>query len=216
MYGNLLYKYPVVANSVWQFEKGLLVCGSNQDANIQKLIPVVDSCYTDPPWNQGNMKMFYTYARRELEKSYFEFIENIIILLKSKVSGTVWMDIGIKQHDDVVDILDNHGWETAKLYTTYYGHPPRPLKTICGSFTGTGITANIEGLHGVSVIQTIMESLAFNNQTVFDPCCGKLDYLIEGIKQGMSYVYGIELIPKKLALGLSLVEKLGYKVKRVQ
>lgn len=75
----------------------------------------------------------------------------------------------------------------------------------------------VDNYHGVAVIERVVQNLiTVGASTMFDPCCGKLDFLVEGLHQGMDCVYGIELIPKKLALGLDRLTKLGYRVKRVK
>ena len=61
----------------------------------------------------------------------------------------------------------------------------------------------------------INDLLRTGYKTLFDPCCGSSEYLVEGLKQGMESVYGIEIIPEKVALGLKKIEDMGYKVEKI-
>ncbi len=220
MYGDLLSEYPVQTGSVWEFERGRLVCGSALNLANWVRIPKVQAVYTDPPWNDGNMKMFYNYAHREIEKSHMELILGIMREIKDHTApvSTVTFDMGIKITPRLLGELEKIGWMTGRVYTTYYGTPKRPCRTICGSFHELGIIElGIEGKHGINAIEGVMRAYKqAGYSAVLDPCCGKLDYLVSALEQGIPKVYGIELIPEKLALGLRRLEKLGFSVRRIQ
>ncbi len=212
-------KFQVVPNSVFRFEQGVLVCGSNQNASLHKYIPVVDGVYTDPPWNQGNMKMFYGFAHRRIEKDFLSLMDGVFALIRTKVKkgGLIVSDMGIDEYPHVMELLKRRGFYLETCSTTYYGSSKRPCHTFFGSFGhATHWLPQVEGKHGTQVTKAVVDGLIRNGaKSMFDPCCGKLMFLREGLKRGMK-IYGMELIPEKLSLGLEYIERKGYKIERVQ
>lgn len=219
-YGN--NKYKVENGSIWEFEKGLLVCGSNQDTVIRDVIPNNVGCvYTDPPWSQGNMRMFYNFASRPLDENFHNFSVNVATLIASKVvyGGWVFIEAGMDTYQEILEIYIRSGFVSEGVFKNTYGNPTRP-NALLAMRNGAPINSDSRllvkgGKHGVDAIhEVVFFCKNIHAGSMFDPCCGKLDFLIAGLKQGID-VYGIELIPNKLALGINRLEKLGYRVRRV-
>ena len=220
MYGDLLDKYGVVQNSVWKFDKGLLICGSNLDLNNQKYIPLVDCVYTNPPRNDTWINIFYKSANLKPEISFASFINQMFDLIKNKTetNSTVYFDVGIKKTQTIIEEIEKKGWYSKDIFVTYYEKRPKPCYTIVGSFWETPIVpSNLDGARRKEKNSLIIKDLIrAGHGKLFDPCCGSFDYLIEGLRDGMKMVYGIEIIPEKFALGLKRIENMGYKVERIK
>lgn len=226
MYGNLSFKYKVDYGSVYKFEKGLFVCGSAVDEKIISVMGQVDAVYTDPPWNLGNMKMFYTFAGQPVQMGYYTFIEKLFknIFDKTTEDAFIYFDSGMKQSPYVYDKLRDVGFKALESAQTYYGSPKRPCNTTL-ALKDAGLVGDpayqalqsVSGLHGVENTARVIANLkAAGKQRFYDPCCGKLDFVLAALDEGFEYVQGIDLIPDKLALGLSYLEKRGYTVEKVR
>lgn len=217
--GKHITKYQVATGQVWQFEKGVLVCGSALDPSSWDYIQTVDCVYVDPPWNQGNMKMFYGFAGKEIELEFYEFLRALArqVMAHTKESSHVAWEVGMKQRERVTETLEAEGFELQSSYTMTYGSPPRQNGLLSGTFHTTPVRGlPVHNLHGKVAIRSVINAYTkFGFDTLLDCCCGKLDFLIEALYADMS-VYGIELIPSKLSFGLSRLEKAGFAVKRVK
>lgn len=77
------------------------------DPQLKKIIPIVDFCYTDPPWGEGNLKYWKTISDKVdggLEKQVTqEQLENIIVeIISEKVSYYAFIIYGKKQAESII------------------------------------------------------------------------------------------------------------------
>lgn len=208
MFNNALEELQVMTGSVWGIDNHRFICGDLMDVSksglLDRYVPQVDMIYTDPPWNPGNFKMFYTHAKALQKREYGYFLDVLVGVLARKCpNGLVAMDMGIPKIAALDFRLKAHGYtKLAQNVTEYSGGE---CLTFIGSFrSGWALPhpAKIPGsLKGLQVIRHVMGILEQAGSTFFDPCCGKLVFAREAMKRGMT-VYGCELNPAKLARGL--------------
>ena len=175
-----------------------------------------DLVYTDPPWNSGNRKMFHRFAGWEPTDTYDEFYGNLIQHLKHVAAGPIAIDMGLKQADEQIGMLEDagaHTWGIGK--TTYGSNPIRSCVLWVGAFVCRGDVRVPDGLHMNAVNRWVLDTYAYPAGRYYDPCCGNLVFSWEAIKAGM-LCSGAELIPNKLGQGLERLAKAGMDVRRLK
>ncbi len=200
---------------LWKVSKHKVYCGDVVGLfreNGLPAIPEVDVVYTDPPWNQGILKVFHNHAKKGgvegLTADFAVFLCGFVDVLKAKCPrGALFIEMGVKHTGDLVGLLESKGARTAWIQGVYYDKPPRPNSLWAGTFADVSIPAMPPGLHGRQVINWVIDNGVPPGARFLDGCCGVGTFPLGALKRKGAEVYGCELIPKKVESFLLSLEK---------
>lgn len=226
MYGGHLATFPVTDNSVWQVGPHRFICGDaiklHQTGRLNHFIPAVDIVHTDPPWGQGNRRMFYNKAGIEVQDSFTSFIAGLVAVLKALCpNGWVSVEMSNPMFTVLADTLSQDGGTCWDCNTTYYkpGARAYPVPVWVGTFGTQQCNITIpDGLINKAALRWILQTAVAtmgHPATYYDPCCGQLVYGLAALRAGVSTIYGTEIIPAKLAAGIARLAKQGLTVERI-
>ena len=217
-YGNAIDRYPVVPGSVWAAGPHRFICGSviEHADLICRHVPKVEALYTDPPWSDGNMTMFYTFAGKEPEGDWADLMDAAVSLIRRVTvpSCPLAFDMGVQFCDEFLGILRRHGFQLARCSATWYGSPRRPACLVLGGWQACEYPV-LDGLGGRGLIDAVMAHIVKPGTAYLDPFGGALVFGRAALRRG-AVVYASELIPRKLACGLKALERFGLKPHRIE
>ncbi len=217
-YGDAWETYPVRPGETWTAGEYRFLCQdvTQVGKSIDAFLPgPVDVIYTDPPWNPGNLRYFYTLSGEPDVPDYLSFLEALAIIFKDVCPwGRIILDMGTKSFPKFQAIMEKWGGHLLGSEMTTYGNLRRPLTMSVWTFGGETEPVEIPtALHGYGEIAWVIREFVKKGDRFFDPCAGSLVYSILAARQG-AQTFGIELIPRKLAAGLKSYAGDGYQVKR--
>jgi len=207
LYGDSWEKHPIEKGEVWQAGHGRVAV-----ANIFNPLPSfmadADLIFVDPPWNLGNVNLFYTKAGRH---DYLIVFEQFIHILFRRIDQigpkTLYIEMGNQYADQFFKLLplpNKQRWPV----TYYKKHPTNLLR--CGTLGPTAV--DYTGMDEADCIALIAKDETYN--VIGDLCMGRGLVGIAAQKNGRPFV-GTELNKRRLACLLSAVAKLGGEVKRL-
>lgn len=219
-YGPYWEEFPIDDGEIWRAGNNLVICSSilNGEAMSRffKLTGPPAMCYVDPPWNQGNISSFYTKAKLIGVPVFGEFTTALLVLMKRYVRGTIFMEMGKQNVEEVeAQIVERGGTVFDVLETTYY--KKHPSRLICFSFEST-LTLNqpeLWKMNGEDDEHTpAMAIKAEGAKSVVDFCCGRGLTGRTAHKNGVRF-FGVELNKRRLANLLDFYNRQGLKPERI-
>ena len=160
--------------------------------------------YSDPPWNDGNLKYWSTLNYKQTGKKFspisFEYMVNIIKNIIDKyVDGYVFLEQGKKQTEYVVEQLKPLLFNL-QVQNISYGSGNNLLENriIIGSkYPDLQFMKDVSGLRGAELPYECIKTVAMPNQIVLDPFCGMGYTAIASVRNGMVF-YGNEFNQHRL------------------
>lgn len=182
----------------------------------------VDLYYTDPPWNNGNVKMFYTMLKKQtgLQKQpppVSDLIGSVLRIAENKLSknGVLIIETTVHEKTAILECVKKTNLQDAGEYQNYYkmGGVIRPYECrvfvrnnpndFAGKFKG--------GMAGFDFLKSAIDLLAPN--TFLDTSAGLGLITGEAIKKSVPFVYGFELnssrLQKAIKTSIKLQDKYG-------
>lgn len=170
--------------------------------------------YTDPPWNNGIVKVFNTWAENAgaeyIPPTFDEVIQSGVIVLQQASSRAVFVEMGLANVEMLVNLLESVGGQTHALLNVTYSSPPKPMRCWWGSF---GFEDQMphgesrpENPHGWHYGRWIVEKFGKSGEILFDPFMG-LGGMAKLALEGGMVVRGNELNPDRLERTIAMVEK---------
>jgi hypothetical protein len=220
------FNAPVTPGAVWQAGPHRFYCGDAlelwESGRWSDIFPVMDAVYTDPPWNAAIRHTFARLAQVPAPSEAFEdFLRRIVELLRGICpSGRLAVEMGLAHFSHLQSLLAEQGATMHGEGMATYGRPPRPSAAWFGSFKESATSRLAAGsLHGPALCEYALDFVASplggaSARTFCDPFCGQLVFVRAAMKRDL-ICYGCELIPAKLARGLSLLSAY-WEVERVQ
>jgi hypothetical protein len=204
-YGNSWEEYPIKAGEVW-------VEGSTDSKlavwdlfdGLPDFMMEADLIYTDPPWDTGNIRSFYTKAGLDDRPTFTDFTRYLFDHLKAIEAPTCYLEIGKRN----VELFEA---ELKKLYpmvqvwsVTYYGKNPSFL--VRGGQEKSSFC--FTGHDDAHTPRLAMENEWFS--CVADLCMGRGLTAVTAFEMEQRFV-GTELHPRRLACAIEKVAKEGGK-----
>lgn len=209
-YGRAGDRYPMEIGDVWELGPHTLVCGDLQ-AGYGSMIPAPDMVYVDPPYNVGLAKGYRTKAGVPNPNMRFEDLIGSIMEAVRGCKGDVYMESGTKEADNICSIMDAHGCKVYNRWNvTYYKKNPAVL--IRGSFTKpTKLSESPEGMDDEDTPTWAIAHSSKPGDLIVDTCTGQGNTAVSAHKLGRRF-FGTELNPRRLAVTIEKLVKLGCKV----
>jgi hypothetical protein len=207
-YGNAWDSWKPHPGENWFVGANTFACNSLMDVD-EAIFAGADVIYSDPPWSQGNLKMFYTKGKLGGPPLFEVFIRRIAQVARNLEIKALCLEMGVKQHKEEIAILEDEGFKTSAIYHQTYGSPARPNLLWCSGVTIHGQDYR----HGQDAIRNVAAHLSEGFAYGLDVCCGVGIYPFTMLNMGFKYVGGVELIPRKFAVLLDRGSKSGLTVK---
>lgn len=198
-YGEAYKNYPV---GDFTFPDGSRLKVHNIFDRTPDFMKEADLLFVDPPWNQGNLRSFYTKNEDILEDTFDDFYQRLFEVIKEIKPRIAYVEIG-KEHlaDFIMEMRKIFRYVT--FYNSSYYHSQKNVCYIIrGSFKAK--KPHLDGLDEEDIIQWICENEDY--ETIADPCMGQGLVAYYASKSGNKFV-GTEMNPKRLAVARKRVEE---------
>lgn len=207
LYGDSWERYPIQPGEVWGMDDGSRVAAHNLFDPLPDWMRA-DLLFVDPPWSQGNLTAFYTKADRTDYPNFRDFTDCLFERIEQIGPVTAYIEIGNQSVDE---------WERrlAAIYPCVQRWPvvyyrKHPTNLLRGSRSGP-IDYDYAGIDEARCIQILAKLERY--QVIADLCMGRGLVGLAAYRADHRFV-GTELNPRRLAVLLDKLEKLGAKVRK--
>lgn len=195
--------FPVKPGQVWGLGPHRFACGDLTqplDWFTRHWPEEPQAMYTDPPWNTGLARGFYTKASHPGQPVLADIIDGILAIAQP-YRLPFWMEGSIHKTDELMGLLARRGATLIALIPIVY-YQTRPCLLIQATF-GPALPARID-LKGVDDEVTPVEVCKALPGTgpVLDPCAGR-GLTFKGAHAAGLPFYGLELSSYRLSACLA-------------
>jgi hypothetical protein len=165
--------------------------------------------YSDPPWGDGNLKMWYTINQRDngverREHTIREYLDQFFGQVAAHTTGDalIWVEYGLRWRGQLLEQAEAHGLRQVVRIDICYGSKPYPHDLHLFARQDppplpAGYVEAIAGTKGYRTVQRAVEPLARPDAIILDPNCG-LGYTAQAaVDYGMRFC-GNELNAQRL------------------
>ena len=197
-YGNAYLEYPV---DDFTFPDGSRLKAHNIFDQTPDFMKEADLLFVDPPWNQGNLRSFYTKNEDILEDTFEDFYKRLFQVIKEINPRIAYVEVGKEYLADFI-------MEMRKLfkYVTFYNSSYyHSQKNHCYVIRGSDKAKKprLDGLDEEDIIEWICQNEAY--EIIADPCMGQGLVAFYASQAGKRFV-GTEMNPKRVAVARRRVE----------
>lgn len=160
---------------------------------LAKLTPV-QIFYSDPPWGDGNVKMWATLLKKATGETTRVLTGNEVIRaalrLADYATHYLFLEMGERWQDEALQAVTDAGWLDARAFTTYYqgGRGLLPNALIIARKPGAPkYTSDPSGTHGFDVLRAAVKPVAQPGWVILDPFCGLGNTARIAIETGMTF-----------------------------
>ena len=202
-YGNSWENYPCRSGEVWiEQETNSKLAVWDLFDGLPAFMLEADLIYTDPPWNTGNMRSFYTKAGLSTDDTFREFLEVLFDAVEEINAPVCYLEIGKQNIDVFANCLGLIYPVVERWEVTYYRKNPSWL--VRGGESPA--TFDFTGHDDMDTPRLAMENEWFS--CVADLCMGRGLTAVTAFEMGQQFV-GTELHPRRLACTIDKVAKKG-------
>lgn len=198
-YGEAYKDYPV---DDFTFTDGSRLKVHNIFDQTPDFMKESDLLFVDPPWNQGNLRLFYTKNGEILEETYEDFYTRLFEVIKEIKPKIAYIEVG-KEHlaDFIIEMRKLFKYVTF-YNSTYY----RSAKNLCYVIRGSQKSKKpkLDGMDEEEIIEWVCTNEDY--QQICDPCMGQGLVAYYASKAGKRFA-GTEMNPKRLAVARKRAEE---------
>lgn len=209
-YGDAGDRLHVQVGDVWMVGPHIFACGDLEKGHAKWLthycrVPMM--AYTDPPWNEGNLKAFHTKAKQPYGLTFRPFLEHLAEALK-RVEGDIFIEMGTDTRDLLIEVMASAGavllndWGIRYMKT----HPCRLLQFAFNEEVPRLFNFNFTDMDDAETPLAAIRAVEWEGGCVFDPCLGLGTTAMAAAKAG-SFCLGLELNPRRLAVSIDKIAK---------
>lgn len=197
-YGNAYLDYPV---DDFTFKDGSRLKVHNIFNETPDFMKEADLLFIDPPWNQGNLRSFYTKNESVLEDTFDDFYKRVFEVIKEINPKTAYIEIGKEYLADFIQAAKKI-YKYVTFYNSTYYHNN---KNICYVIRGSkkAKKPKLDGLDEEDIIKWICTNEDY--KVIADPCMGQGLVALYASQAGKKFV-GTEMNSKRLAVARKRVE----------
>lgn len=228
-YGDAGDVYPVVRGDIWTASSKMLAhhlfcCGDLEAGDWDRFHTIAGAeraalCYVDPPWNAGNAASFRTKAGVSRRVDFPSFLASVVRVVSSGSADELLCEMGEAEVPRLFQVLDDARLRVYQTWgITYYQTNPCRL-VYAGPERGPRLdpnTVHFEGMDDERTPGLACHALASKipGALVIDPCCGRGLTAVATHSSGLRFA-GMELHPRRMAVGLAKLAALGLNVWKV-
>ena len=164
-----------------------------QDANL---------LFADPPWNEGNLRAFYTKNGQDLPVTYTAFLDALVSTIRDISPRVAYVEIGKQHLADVIMGMRVLYPKVTFYNSTYYRNPENICYVVRGSMDGRR-APKLDGLDEEDIIKWVCENEDYD--CIADPCIGQGLVALYASRAGKKFV-GTDINAKRLAVARKRVE----------
>lgn len=210
-YGDAYLRHPSDKGLICFDDDSIVKCTSifNDDYDFMKRADLV---FVDPPWNQGNMRSFYTKAGLAECEAFDALLDRLFDRVAWIAPQTCYVEIGKERLPDVV--LKMRGiFPRVTFYNSTYYHKPTNLCYVVRGTVRKGYPPKLDGMDEEDIIDWIGANEQY--ECIGDLCIGR-GLVAMAAKANKKMFVGTELNDKRLSVLLERIVKLGgtYKIEQ--
>lgn len=209
LYGDAWEQFPIKPGEVWGLDNGSRVAVHDIFEPLPEFVRHADLLFVDPPWNQGNLTAFYTKAKRTDYQRFEAFTEVLFERLAAVKAQTCYIEIGNQFVAAWSERLAQFYPVSQRWPVVYYRK--HPTNIIRGG--QAAIAADFTGVDEALVITQVAQ--IEDCQIMGDLCMGQGLVGLAAHAAGKPFV-GTELNPRRLAVLLQKLSRLGAQVQRYE
>ena len=200
-YGDAYKRYPVEPGKLIETHGGKLMCHDIFNP-LPDFMRQADVVFTDSPWNQGNIRSFYTKADLPFENTFEAFYHRLFECIAEIRPRACFLEIG-KEYLAEYMIEMKKLYKYVTLYNSTYYHK---RDNLCYIVQGSRKRKNwhYDGMDEEIIINAVAEN---EDGVIGDLCMGKGLVAQAAARNGKPFV-GTELNPKRLAVCLERLDKI--------
>lgn len=198
-YGYAWRDYPV--RDTYTFDDGSVLGVGSVFDGAQPYMHEADLIFCDPPWNQGNLRSFYTKNEQVLKRTYTEFCSALFSLIGDIKPRTAYVEIGKEHLADYVIAMRSLFPFVTFYNSMYYRKPENHCYIVRGSAHRKRLT--LDGMDEEDIIRWVCEEEDYS--CIGDPCMGQGLVALYARLAGKQFV-GMDINPKRLAVARKRVE----------
>lgn len=206
-YGNAIDRFPVEMDRLITMTDGSFLMAHDILNGLPEFMKRADLVFTDGPWNQGNMHSFYTKAGQTFATTYAVFQEALFSAVAEVRPRICFLEIG-KEFLGEYLLAMKRLYRYVTVYNSTYYHKK---DHICYIVQGAERRMNLrlDGIDEEDAISAIAAQCEY--ETVGDFCMGRGLVALAAGRNHKKFV-GTELNPKRLAVTLERLHRLGIEV----
>ena len=200
-YGDAYKRYPVESGKEIHVSGGILMAHDIFNP-LPEFMKQSDVIFTDSPWNQGNIRSFYTKAELPFESTFEAFYHRLFECIAEINPMVCYLEVG-------KEFLGEYMVEMKKLYkyvTVYNSMYYHKKENFCYIVQGSQKRKNwhYDGMDEEDIISAVAE----NEDGVFGDLCMGTGLVAQAAARNGKKFVGTELNPKRLAVCLERLAKL--------
>lgn len=202
-YGDSWERFPIEPGEVWCEERTssrIAVCDIFDD--IPEFMNEADMIYTDPPWNTGNLRGFYTKSGSTTNHTFEEFCSALARHIHAIAPSVCYLEIGSQNRERFIEMLSSEFRAVQFWRITYYRKNP------CWLVRGADRAVDFD-FTGMDDAQTPFRAIMLESPSrIADLCTGRGLTGIAALKNDTMFL-GTELNKRRLAVLIDKTSKHG-------
>lgn len=205
-------------NRIYNRDGNKVLCGSIFEIDYAELLDNEKAyiLYTDPPWNDGNIKYWYTINKKQtginhyIPVTYIQLLNKIKEIIDKHVDGFIFIE-GSKYTKDIMENIFNTTVRNLKFHNVLYKSGSKYLNNII--MTGTtsskyklNIDLNNIKCDGLPLPKKCITHVAEKGKIVLDPFCGLGNTARATLINDMTFI-GTEINSLRLERTWKILEK---------
>ena len=198
-YGKAYEVYPV---EDFTFPDGSRLKVHNIFDQTPDFMKEADLLFVDPPWNQGNLRSFYTKNEDVLEDTYEDFYARIFEVIAEIRPAIAYVEIGKEYLADFIQEMRKL-YRYVTFYNSTYYHSGKNLCYIVRGANKARPRPTLDGMDEEDIIKWVCQNETYT--CIADPCMGQGLVALYASLAGKRFA-GTEMNPKRLAVARKRVE----------
>jgi hypothetical protein len=203
-YGDAYKRHPIGDDEIAVFDDGSMVKPHDIFNPLPEFMSRADLMFVDPPWNQGNMRSFYTKANQDSLHNYDEFRKCLFLHIAEINPPVCYLEVGKDYMAEFITQMKVLYKYVSFFNSTYYHRQTNLCYVVRGSQKSHRV--KLDYMDEEDIIDWICQNEDYDY--VGDLCMGRGLVALAAHRNCKRFV-GTELNPKRVSVLLEVVSKAG-------